>query len=190
MSEMGTSLVNSTRHVVLVGLMGSGKTTVGRSLAVRLGRPFVDNDVALHERTGHTAREIAEADGADGLHRREAEALVDTLGKPEAAVVAAAAAAPFEPVAAAALRSHDVIYLRASPAVLAGRLARESAADDHRPFVEHDARTVLEEQFEQRDAGYRALAILTVDANDAANVDANDDAYEAILDEISAAVAR
>lgn len=175
------AVTRPVRHVVLVGLMGSGKTTVGRTLAARLGRPFVDNDVALQERTGHSARQIADSEGADALHRREAEALVAALGKPEPAVVAAAAAAPFEPVAAAALRSHDVVYLRASPAVLAARLALVAETDDHRPFVDRDAGVVLDRQFEQRDAGYRALATLTVDAEDTS---------DAIVDEISGVVGR
>jgi len=56
--------MTSTRHLVLVGLMASGKTTVGQTLAARLGRPFVDNDVVLERRTGRSAREIAAADGA------------------------------------------------------------------------------------------------------------------------------
>lgn len=174
--------MTSPRHVVLVGLMASGKTTVGKPLAVRLGRPFVDNDAALEARTGRTAREIAAADGADALHALEAEALVDALAQPVPAVVAAAAAAPFEAPAAAALRSHEVIYLRAAPDVLAARLAHASATDDHRPFVADDARAVLEAQFAARDAGYRALATVTVDAN----VDGN----AAIVDEITAALAR
>src|SRR5438552_11350746 len=123
----------TTRHVVLVGLMGSGKTTVGLLLAARLGRAFVDNDVVLEARTGQTAREIAAAEGAEALHLREAEALVVALSTPAAAVVAAAAAAPLEPVAAAAMRVHEVVYLRATPMVLAARLAR-APDDHHRPF--------------------------------------------------------
>jgi len=173
----------STRHVVLVGLMASGKTTVGEPLAERLGRPFVDNDVVLEARTGRTARQIASAEGADALHRHEAEALVDALAGSVPAVVAAAAAAPLDPVAATALRSHDVVYLRATPAVAAARLARALIADDHRPFVEDvGARALLEEQFVARDERYRALAMLTVDADR--------DGYLAIVDEISAALAR
>ncbi|MDQ1511330.1 MAG: hypothetical protein QOG50_3174, partial [Actinomycetota bacterium] len=60
-------------------------------------------------RTGHTAREIAAAAGADALHLREAEALVFALSSNVAAVIAAAAAAPMEPFAAAAMSLHDVV---------------------------------------------------------------------------------
>jgi len=174
------------RHVVLIGLMASGKTTVGEALAARLDRPFVDNDVVLEARTGRTARAIAEAEGADALHRYEAEALVDALARIVPAVVAAAAAAPLAAGTAEALRSHDVAYLRATPAVLAARLAHAPVADDHRPFVGDDrTRAVLEEQFAARDERYRALATLTVDADR----DGDGDGSAAIVDEITAAVA-
>src|SRR5262249_45956694 len=92
------------RHVVLVGLMGSGKSTVGHALARRLGRPFVDNDEALEARSGRSARAIADADGADALHRLEAQALVDALARPEPAVVAMAASVVEHPGTADALR--------------------------------------------------------------------------------------
>jgi shikimate kinase len=181
MSSKRTSTTTSTRHLVLVGLMASGKTTVGRLLGVRLGRPFVDNDVVLERRTGHSAREIALADGADALHLREAEALIDALAQPVPAVVAAAAAAPLEPLAVAVMRLHDVVYLRATPEVLAARLAKGSD-DDHRPFVSGDAGAVPAAQFAARDARYRALAKLVVDAD-------IDDA-DAIVDAIMSALAR
>jgi shikimate kinase len=173
--------MNLTRHVVLVGLMASGKTTVGRLLAARLGRPFVDNDVVLESRTGRSAREIAAEAGAAVLHLREAEALVDALASPVPTVIAAAAAAPLEPPAAAAMQAHDVVYLRATPDALAARLAR-APDDGHRPFVDGDARAVLAEQFAARDEPYRALATLVVDANG--------DVPEAVVDEIISALAR
>jgi shikimate kinase len=173
--------MTSTRHLVLVGLMASGKTTVGQLLAARLGRPFVDNDVVLEGRTAHSAREIAADRGAVALHRREAEALIDSLSQPLPAVVAAAAAAPLEPRAAGALGLHDVVYLWATPEVLGARLARVSD-DDHRPFVADGAGVVLAAQFEARDARYRDLATLVVDA------DVDD--VDAIVAEITSALAR
>jgi shikimate kinase len=176
-----TSPRTSTRHVVLVGLMGSGKTTVGLALAARLGRTFVDNDVVLETRTGQSAREIAAAEGAEALHLREAEALVFALSRRVPAVIAAAAAAPMEAFAAAAMRSQDVVYLRATPLVLESRLAR-APDDGHRPFVTDDARAVLETQFAARDGRYRALATLVVDADV--------EGPEAIVEEITSALAR
>jgi shikimate kinase len=148
----------SARHVVLIGLMASGKSTVGRTLGARLGRRFFDNDELLRARTGQTAREIAIAEGVDALHRREAETLVAAVAEPAPAVIAAAAAAPMEPDAAVALAGHDIVYLRASPAVLGARLARESRRDDHRPTVGSIAML-----FDARDERYRALATIVVE---------------------------
>jgi shikimate kinase len=177
--------MTSTRHVVLVGLMGSGKTTVGRLLADRLDRTFVDNDVVLERQTGRTARAIAVAEGADALHLREAEALVFALSSNVAAVIAAAAAARMEPFAAAAMSLHDVVYLRVMPPVLAARIA--GVPDDrHRPFVAGGAPRTLEAQFAAqfaaRDERYRALATVVVDAGEGGP--------EAVVDEISSALAR
>lgn len=150
--------------MVLLGLMASGKTTVGTALARRLGRPFVDNDVHLTARTGQTAREIVDAEGAEVLHRREAEALVDALASPVPAVVAAAASTPLDPDAVEAIRSNDVVYLRVTPTILEARLARVPTHDDHRPFVADDPRPLLDAQFAARDPGYRGLATVVVDA--------------------------
>jgi shikimate kinase len=159
--------------------MASGKTTVGKMLGARLGRPFIDNDVLLEQRTGRSAREIADTEGADALHAQEADALVAALAAPVPAVIAVAAGAPLEPGANAALRAHMVVYLHAAPSVLAHRLETEPHDDGHRPFVagapdhgttehgtpEQQALGVLEAQYAARDEAYRAIATVTVDAS-------------------------
>ncbi len=61
--------------------------------------------------------------------------------------------------------AHVVVYLRSPPDVLAARLAGVPVHDDHRPFVDADARAVLEAQFAERDATYVALATMTVDVS-------------------------
>jgi shikimate kinase len=153
------------RHVVLLGLMGSGKSTVGHVLARRLGRPFVDNDEALEARAGLSARDIAVADGPDTLHALEAQALLEALARPAPAVVAAAASVVEQPAAVGALRGNDVVYLHAPPEVLAARVAAHPPDDDHRPFVDGDASAVLEAQYAARDPRYRELAGVTVDTS-------------------------
>lgn len=167
--------------MVLFGLMASGKSTIGQLLARRLDRAFLDNDAVLKDRTGHTAREIAASEGADGLHRLEAEALVASLQSPTPAVIGAAAAAPLEPQAAAALRDRDVcaVYLHVAPDVLAARLRREPD-DGHRPFVAADALALLRAQYAARDPRYRELATIVVEAGSSTP--------EAVAGEISAAL--
>lgn len=71
--------------------MGSGKTTVGRLVAERLGLPFVDSDAQLDDHVGMTAREITRRRGVEALHRMEADALRNALERTEPAVITAAA---------------------------------------------------------------------------------------------------
>jgi shikimate kinase len=78
------------------------------------------------------------------------------------------------------MRAHVVVYLRARPEILAARLAGVPVHDDHRPFVDTDARAVLDAQFAERDGAYVALATVTVDVGRADQ--------EAIVDEIVAGI--
>ncbi len=156
--EMRGSMAETARgHVVLVGLMGAGKSTVGRALAAALGRPFLDNDDMLQRRTGLNARDIARRDGVRALHRAEADELVDALASPKPAVIGAAAAAPLEPDPLSALAGAFVVYLCARPEVLEARV--RNTGDHHRRQAD------LAQQFADRDGRYRALANLVVDAS-------------------------
>ena len=112
------------RHVVLIGTMGSGKSTVGRLVASELGWPFWDNDEQLMRREGRTAEEIASEDGATHLHDLEADILLADLAREESAVVAAAASTVLDPRARARLRADGfVFWLRTAPSALDERLA-------------------------------------------------------------------
>jgi shikimate kinase len=143
-------------HIALIGLMASGKTTIGTRVAHALGRPFVDSDELLQARTGHTARELFEADGEQAMHAQERDALMEAFASPEPNVIGAAASSvltmPDE------LRHHYVVWLCADPRVLAERARQQP----HRPFVDHDP-DVLVQQHEQRKALYASVASFTID---------------------------
>jgi shikimate kinase len=147
-------------HIVIVGLMGSGKTTIGRALAAALGRPFVDSDVELARRSGRTARAIADAEGIDGLHRQEAAALLSALARPEPSVVAAASSTIEDPACRRALAAGDVrvVYLRADPATLAERVH----AERHRPR-QLTSTEELAQQAKARGPLFEGVADLVVD---------------------------
>jgi shikimate kinase len=149
--------------VILVGLMGSGKTTVGRLLATRLGRPFLDSDEQVETRTGRTVREIFEHDGEAAFRRLEAAALAEAVACPTPSVIAAAGGVVLDPGNRALLRSAGtVVWLRAPARALVGRA--QSGA--HRPLLADDPEGVLSRMESERRPLYEAVADHVVDASD------------------------
>src|SRR4051794_33686106 len=84
-------------HLVLIGLMGVGKTTVGEVLARRLGRQLVDSDLRIEAITGRTVKQILDEDGLAEMRRQEAAALFHALDDKEPRVIAAAAGVVLDP---------------------------------------------------------------------------------------------
>lgn len=150
-------------HVVLVGMMGSGKTSVGRRVAEALDRPLVDTDTLVEERTGRTVREIFEAEGEAAFRAIEAEAVADAVAWTEPAVIAAAGGVVLYP----ASRDHlheagTVVWLSARPETLASRVR----PGDHRPLLGEDPEPVLRRLLEERLELYEALADAVVVVDD------------------------
>ena len=138
-------------HIVLVGLMGSGKTTVGAALAAALGVPHRDSDADIERETGLTGRQHAARDGIDALHALESRHLLEALEQPGTTVISPAASTLDDPACRSALRDprHLVVWLDASPAALAARLK----PDDHRPAIGPDMAEVLVRQAVRADPG-------------------------------------
>lgn len=139
--------------------MGSGKTTVGRRLAARLGRRFVDADKALEERCGVSIPTIFELEGEAGFRQREA-ALLDELTRMPDIVLATGGGVVTVPANRAVLRERGtVVFLRAGAADLWQRLKR----DRSRPLLRTpNPRERIGELVAQRDPMYREVAHLTV----------------------------
>jgi shikimate kinase len=151
---------------VLLGLMGSGKSTVGRGLARALKRPIRDSDADIERTHGLTAREMAERDGIEALHDLECRVLLDALADPVPAVIAAAASTVEHPACRSALGRTDVraIWLRGDPEVLAARISSK----DHRPDFGDDQVEVIREQAARRHPLFEAVAGEVVDVDDRA----------------------
>jgi 5-deoxy-5-amino-3-dehydroquinate synthase len=150
-------------HVVLVGLMSSGKTTVGRRLATRLGRPFLDADDVIAERAGRPITAIYAEGGEDAFRAIEAEVMADLLGRDEPTVIAAGGGV----VVTAANRdlladpAVTVVWLDAPPGFLASRARPKS----NRPLLHGDVdkRAVFERLHAERVDHFRAVADVVVD---------------------------
>jgi shikimate kinase len=73
-------------HIFLTGFMGAGKSTVGRLVAERLGRPFIDLDALLEEREGASVAELFRARGEDGFRLAEHDALASLGARPDSVI--------------------------------------------------------------------------------------------------------
>ncbi|MGA0955900.1 MAG: shikimate kinase [Burkholderiaceae bacterium] len=145
----------NTSNIVLIGLMGAGKTTIGRKLALRLGREFVDTDHEIEARSGASVATIFELEGEEGFRRREAKMLLQVM-QLEKQVVTTGGGAPIRPENRPVIAKGFVIYLEADPRQLCQRLRM----DQSRPLLSQssDPKATLEKLHAERDPIYRQLA--------------------------------
>lgn len=149
-------------HIVLFGLMGSGKSTVGHLVADALGRPLVDSDSVVELRSGSRPPELVERTSVEELHQVELAVLRQVLGQRDS-VVFASAASVLDTIGPGDLDCAWCVWLDASPKVLAERIL----ADQHeRPLVGDHPERVLATQYEQRAARGRELASMSVATED------------------------
>lgn len=146
--------------VFLVGMMGAGKTSVGRVLARRLNKTFHDSDHVIEERTGVKIPVIFEIEGEPGFRSRES-AIIDEFTALPDIVLATGGGAILGESNRTRLRARGlVVYLRANVRDLLNRTRH----DRNRPLLQTaDPRARLTELYELRDPLYRETAHLTID---------------------------
>jgi shikimate kinase len=149
-------------HVLVIGMMGAGKTTVGRAVAAAMRRPFLDSDAEILERTGLTVPEIFATKGEPAFRGEERAVLAAALTSPVPSVIAVAGGAVFNPDSRRRIRAGGVVvWLRARPQTLAGRVG----AGNDRPLLEHDPVGTIARLDALRRPVYRSLADVAVDVD-------------------------
>jgi shikimate kinase len=150
-------------HLVLVGMMGVGKSTVGRIVAAELDRPLFDSDEMIEERTGRTVREIWVTDGEPAFRTLETDTLLEALAEPEPSVIAAAGGVVLTERNREALQTSDahVVWLMADVDVLVDRVRNGG----HRPLLDADPEATLRRLYAVRAPLYKEVAdaIVSVD---------------------------
>lgn len=152
--------MNTHTNIYLVGLMGAGKTTIGRQLAKRLGRNFYDSDHEIVARTGVPIPTIFEIEGEAGFRRREQQTIAE-LSRLEGIVMATGGGVVLDPENRRCLRDSGwVVYLNVPPAMLYQRTRN----DRNRPLLQvEDPLGRLEALHAERDPLYRETASLVVE---------------------------
>lgn len=150
------------KSVVLIGLMGAGKSCIGRRLAVRLGVPFVDADAEIEAAAGYTVSEIFARFGESGFREGERRVMARLLDGP-VLVLATGGGAFMDPVTRGCIRDRGIsVWLRAGLDLLVKR----TAGRDHRPLLKQGNPTeILDRLMKQRYPVY-AEADITVDSQD------------------------
>jgi len=143
---------------ILVGLRGTGKTTLGPLLAARLGFGFIDCDNELVRRSGHTISELIAAEGIGGFRAREVELLEELVGTEEI-VLSTGGGAVLHPMFRAAVAERFCVWLTAPTEVLVARIA----TSDRPPLSREPWEKELEQQRALRDPHYAQVATMQVD---------------------------
>ncbi|UVI27882.1 shikimate kinase [Paenibacillus spongiae] len=149
-------------HIVLVGFMGTGKSTVCQLLAKRLGYDAVDMDAEIERREGRRIKDIFAEEGEAAFRKAETEALFEILARPDVQIVATGGGAVLaEHNCEAMLKDGYVIALTADAAHIIARVANDTA----RPLLQGNAAAAVNRLLHERKRAYD-FAHLTIDTTD------------------------
>jgi shikimate kinase len=151
---------DNTNNIFFIGLMGAGKTTIGKLLAKHLGKTFYDTDHEIEKRTGVKIPVIFELEGEAGFRKRET-AIIEELTQLDNIVMATGGGAVIAEDNRKLLQNHGtVIYLRAN----VNNLWQRTRNDKHRPLLQNvDIRAKLEQLYAERNPLYTQTAELIFD---------------------------
>ena len=149
-----------SQSLFIVGPMGAGKTTVGKLLAERLQRPFLDTDKVIVDRCGADIPWIFDVEGEAGFRRREAD-VCDQLTRTHNQVIATGGGIVLDPTNRQHLSARGiVVYLRAT----VDELVERTSKDKNRPLLQSDnPRAVIESILATRQPMYEEIADIVID---------------------------
>lgn len=154
--------MNKTENIYLIGLMGAGKTTIGRQLAKALRLPFYDSDKAIEEQTGVDISTIFEYEGEKGFRTRE-QKMLEELTQIDGIVLATGGGAILKESNRKALqRNGFVVYLQCS----VDKILQRTKRDNQRPLLDTDnPRERIEKLFEEREELYVSCADFKIETS-------------------------
>ena len=149
-------------RVVLIGMMGAGKSTVGLALSQLTGWPYVDNDEVVEQITGLPTRDVLNSQGEQAMRSAESAAVDRVLATEPPVIAGAAAGIVLDQEACARLHAGAfVVYLRARVETL-----EERVRGTYRPWLGNDPGTALRTLYTGREPFYKQLAHLVVEVDD------------------------
>jgi shikimate kinase len=168
-TPIGEGSTEPSRHLVLVGMTGAGKSSVGRQVADRLNCEWVDTDQLIEKSAGRTVRDIFAEDGEASFRALETQALRAALEATEPSVISTGGGIVLIEANRQLLSApqHRVVWLMADPSILLERLQHGM----HRPLLDEDPEGTLKKMWQQREALYREVADVIVSVDGRSIVD-------------------
>jgi len=162
-------ILDMVSKIILVGMMGAGKTTIGKLLSNKLGYDFIDLDKIIEEKSGVKINTIFEIEGETAFRERELKVLNDSIEK-DKVIISTGGGIVTNEKSRAQLIKHNalIIYLKANLQTLCNRLKN----DNSRPILNvDDKEQVIEKILEEREPYYQDLADMDVDTSHMKSID-------------------
>jgi len=154
--------MSQAERIVLIGMMGAGKSTIGASLSTLTGWPYIDNDQVVEQMVGMPTRDLLQQRGVEAMRAAESAAAIHVLTMPAPLIAGVAAGIVLDPAVSAQV--HDgafVVFLRARIETLAKRVE-----GTYRPWLGDDPEATLRKLYVGREPLYEKLGHLVLDVDD------------------------
>ena len=153
-------------NIVLIGFRGTGKSTVGRLLAKRLERVFIDSDKYIEDSTGKTIKSIFEEYGEEGFRQIEADTIAE-LSKADNKVISAGGGAVIREGNARNLKDNGfLVLLEATPEIIHNRIAQDKNTTQQRPsLTDKKPLDEIKHLIAERKPAYKSAADFTINTS-------------------------